>query len=196
MLRKGVKMMKSVEVMNPKQTVLQNIQSSRPYLVWLMIWGIQAVLASTLEFIGQWLDVAAWQSIPLWIALAASAVVLGRDVRLGVWSKLTIPAGPSVWAVIMLIVAVWTLGYVHAADTSFIPLLKSFIVAAALAQLGVWLGKPILYIGIWQFVLTLVVATHYLGLASVALGGAGGLSMIALGWMLYIGNKQSEGVIQ
>lgn len=121
-------MMKSVEVMNPKQTVLQNIQSSRPYLVWLMIWGIQAVLASTLEFIGQWLDVAAWQSIPLWIALAASAVVLGRDVRLGVWSKLTIPAGPSVWAVIMLIVAVWTLGYVHAADTSFIPLLKSFIV--------------------------------------------------------------------
>lgn len=196
MHRKGVKIMKSVEVMNSKQVIGQNIQSSRPYLVWLMIWGVQAVLASSLEFIGQWLDVAAWQSIPLWIALAASAVVIWRDVRLGVLSKLTIPAGSSVWAVIMLIVAVWTLGYVHAADTSFIPLMKSFIVAASLAQLGVWLGRPILYIGIWQFVLTVVVATQYLGLASVTLGGAGGLSMIALGWMLYIGNKQSEGVIQ
>lgn len=196
MHRKGVKMMKSVEAMNPKQTILQNIQNSRPYLVWLMIWGIQSVLASTLEFIGQWLNVSPWQSIPLWIALAASAVVIWRDVRLGVWGKVTIPAGASVWSVIMIIVAVWTLGYVHAADVSFIPLMKSFIVAASLAQLGVWLGRPILYIGIWQFVLTVVVATQYLGLASVVLGGAGGLSMIGLAWMLYIGNKQSEGVIQ
>ncbi|SFM03460.1 hypothetical protein SAMN03159341_114121 [Paenibacillus sp. 1_12] len=187
--------MKSVETVSSKQAIRQNIQGSRPYLIWLIIWGFQSVTASTLEFIGQWVNVDPWQPLPLWIALAASAVVLWRKIRLGALPRFTISGGLSAVSIIIIIGAIWTHWYVQAANPFFIALLKSFIIAASLAQLGAWLGRPILYIGIWQFVLTVVVAIQYLGLASVVLGGAGGLSMLGLGWLLYIGSKQSEGAI-
>jgi hypothetical protein len=185
--------MKSVEALDRKLAIRQDIRLSRPFIVFLIIWGCQWLLSSCMIFFGQWLDFGIWEPLSLWIALAASAVMLWRSFRSKPWSGFTMPGGRSIIPLIMIIGAVWTLGYVHSVDTFFIPLLKSFILAAGYAQLSVWLGRPLLYMGIWLFALTVVVAVGYLGLASAVLGGFGGLSMLALGWMLYIGSKESEG---
>jgi hypothetical protein len=184
------------EIVNEKKELRRDIRWSRPYIVFFIIWGSQELLSACLEFLGQWLNIERWEPLPVWIAIAASILFLWKifQARQGKVSMVSKGAGGRVVIPVLLAIgALWTMGYVQAIDPLFTPLLKSFILAVGYAQLGIWLGKPFIYMGIWLFVLTIVVALEYLGFASVLLGGFGGASMLALGWLLYIGNNHIKG---
>ncbi|NHN32311.1 hypothetical protein [Paenibacillus agricola] len=189
-------MVNTEQTISEKQALLRDIRWSRPYIVFFIIWGSQGLLAAVLEFLEQWFPIGRWGLVLVGIAIAASLFALWRinqskqanvnKAARGAQSN----KGRAVVPVLLAVGAVWTMGYVQAIDPLYTPLLKSFILAVGYAQLGVWLGKPFIGMGIWLFVLTIVVAVEYLGLASVLLGGFGGVSMLASGWLLYIGNNQ------
>lgn len=184
------------EAINRKQELRRDIRWSRPYIVFFIIWGCQGLLSACMEFLEQWLNIERWEPLPVGIAIAASLLALWRifQARQGNVSRVSgVTGGRAAIPLLLVIGALWILGYVQAIDPLFTPLLKSFILAVGYAQLGVWLGKPFIYMGIWLFVLTIVVALEYLGFASVLLGGFGGVSMLALGCLLYFGNKHLEG---
>ncbi|MDF2960404.1 MAG: hypothetical protein K0S39_2139 [Paenibacillus sp.] len=155
-----------------------------PCTVFLYIWGTQWVLSSCIDFFGQWEDVGRWQQLTVWLALASSLAALISSYRSGTWKQLADLGSKAALPLLMIIGAVSILQYVHAVDLFFAPLLKSFVLAICYALLGTWLGRPLVYMSLWLFTLTAVVAVWYLGFASMLLGGFGGLSMITLAWML------------
>jgi hypothetical protein len=189
------------ETVNGKRELQQNISLSRPYIAFFMIWGIQGLLSAVVEFLGQWLNIGQWGLLIIGIAIIISILILWRNtqtklVRRPKASRVTgiktvmapLLASKAVVPLLLTTGALWALGYTQMINPLSTPLLKSFILAIAYTRLSVWLGKPFFYMGIWLYILTLAVALEYLGLASIVLGGFGGISMIALGWMLYIGN--------
>ncbi|MCR8636363.1 hypothetical protein [Paenibacillus radicis (ex Xue et al. 2023)] len=171
---------------------LNNISWGLPYTVFLYIWGTQWVLSSCIGFWGQWQDVELWQKLTVWLALAASLYALVASLRSGKWRQLADQGGKAALPLLMIIGAVSVLQYVQAVDPFFAPLLRSFVLAIAYAQLAIWLGKPLIYMSLWLFLLTSVVAVWYLGFASMLLGGFGGLSMIAVAWIIRSWNRNSR----
>ncbi|TDF97236.1 hypothetical protein [Paenibacillus piri] len=163
-----------------------------PYIVFLYIWGTQWVLSSCIGFFGQWQDVGLWQQLTTWIACAASLAALAGSFRTGRWQRLADQGGKAALPLLMIVGAVSVLQYVQAVDPFFAPLLRSYVLAVAYALFAMWLGKPLIYMSLWLFLLTTVVAVWYLGFASLLLGGFGGLSMIALAWMIRRWNSKSD----
>jgi hypothetical protein len=160
-----------------------------PYTVFLNIWGTQWVLSSCIDFLGQWQDVESWKQLSVWIALAVSLAALISILRSGKWQLLVDLGGKAVLPLLMVIGAVSVLQHVQAVDPFFAPLLQSFVLAISYAMLAVKLGRPLIYMSLWLFALTSVVAVWYLGFAAMLLGGFGGLSMIVLAWMIHRWNQ-------
>ncbi|NOU93531.1 hypothetical protein GC093_09905 [Paenibacillus sp. LMG 31456] len=163
-----------------------------PYTVFLYIWGTQWVLSSCIGFFGQWQDVELWQQLTVWLALAASLLALMASFRSGTWRQLADQGGKAALPLLMIIGAVSVLQYVQAVDPFFAPLLRSFVLAIGYAQLAIWLGRPLIYMSLWLFLLTSVIAVWYLGFASMLLGGFGGLSMIAVAWLIRSWNQSPK----
>jgi hypothetical protein len=173
-------------------TERNGIQLWVPCTVFLYIWGAQWVLSSCISFFGQWQDVKYGEQISFWVALAVSIAALLRGFRSGELRPLVQQSDKIVLPWLMIIGAVSILRYVQAVDPYFIPLLKSFVLAIVYAQLGIRLGKPLVYMSLWLFALTVVVAVWYLGFASLLLGGFGGLTMISLAWLIRSWNNKAK----
>jgi hypothetical protein len=173
------------------ETKRHAVQQWLPYTVFLYIWGAQWVLSSCISFIGQWQDVDDWRQAAFWLALAASTAAVATGYCSGGMRLLSGLTGKALLPFLLIIAAVTMLQHVQAIDPFFVPLLKSFVLAIVYAQLGLTLGRPLIYMSLWLFALTSVVAVWYLGFASLLLVGFGGLSMIVLAWMIGIWNKHS-----
>jgi hypothetical protein len=186
--------MKAGERVRAAPTLWNHLRGGQPYVVFLTIWGSQWIVSSFMDFIGQWQDVVLWQQLTLWLAMGISLWALPRSLRSGKRNTWTHPAsGTGLLPLLMGLASVFVLVYVQAGSPLFTPLLRSFILAIGYAQLGAWLGRPLVYMSLWLFTLTVVVALWYLGFASMILGFFGGLSMLALGRIFYTGSKQAEG---
>jgi hypothetical protein len=183
-----------------------NLRIGRPYIVFLIIWGSQGMLSSCIDFFGQWEAVDRLQQLTLWLAAAATLWALWRVYRPaaaaetgdrngngnGTGNEWSYQGGSWLLLSLMSAATVLVLLYVRPSGPLFIPLLKSFILAAGYSQLGIWIGRPLVWLGLWLFALTFVVTLFYLGYAPMVLGGFGGLSMLGLARILYIGAKKSE----
>ena len=89
----------------------------------------------------------------------------------------------------LLIAAVALLEAIGAVGPLFAPLLKAFILAIGFVQFGLLLGRPLIYLGLWLFVLSVIMGVWYLGYSAVILEGMGGISLLASGYMLRIWGK-------
>jgi hypothetical protein len=157
---------------------------ARPYAIFLYIWGFQWVISAGLNFFEQWRDLQAFQE-----GTVISAAVLSIVVALFGKRSLLRRANDSFVAVlllclIMLVGAVLILDYIQAIDPFFLPVLNSFVLAIGYAFLSIYLGRPLMFMSIWLFVLTGVVAVWYIGFSALLLKGFGGLSLIALAWLI------------
>ncbi|MDQ0902491.1 hypothetical protein [Paenibacillus sp. V4I7] len=86
----------------------------------------------------------------------------------------------------MLIAAVALLEAIGAVSPLFAPVLRAFILAIGFVQVGLLLGKPLVYLGLWLFALSALMGVWYLGYSGVVLEGMGGISLILSGYMLRI----------
>lgn len=86
----------------------------------------------------------------------------------------------------MLIAAVALLEAIGAVSPLFAPVLRAFILAIGFVQVGLVLGKPLVYLGLWLFTLSALMGVWYLGYSGVVLEGMGGISLILSGYMLRV----------
>ncbi|WP_261303857.1 hypothetical protein [Paenibacillus andongensis] len=86
----------------------------------------------------------------------------------------------------MLIAAVALLEAIGAVNPLFAPVLRAFILAIGFVQVGLLLGRPLVYLGLWLFALSALMGVWYLGYSGVILEGMGGISLILSGYMLRV----------
>ncbi|KRF23107.1 hypothetical protein [Paenibacillus sp. Soil787] len=86
----------------------------------------------------------------------------------------------------MLIAAVALLEAIGAVSPLFAPVLRTFILAIGFVQVGLLLGRPLVYLGLWLFALSALMGVWYLGYSGVVLEGMGGISLILSGYMLRV----------
>lgn len=86
----------------------------------------------------------------------------------------------------MLIAAIALLEAIGAVSPLFAPVLRAFILAIGFVQVGLLLGKPLVYLGLWLFALSALMGVWYLGYSGVVLEGMGGISLILSGYMLRV----------
>lgn len=165
-------------------------RKAAPYAAFLYIWGLQWALSAGLGFLAQWQDLEPLQPAVMWAALAASAVLLFRIFRQGGANLASSGAATAFCAAVLLVVAgIYALARWKGIDPLVWPLLKGAVLTLAYGWLSRRLGRPLLYLSLWMLVLTVTVAWSYLGFAQVALGVFGGLSMMALAWMIGMWNR-------
>mgnify|MGYP001466411330 CR=1 FL=1 len=162
-------------------------KAAGPLAPYAFIWGIQSVVRACLQYIWIW-PYAEW----IFPATAIPALL----VSLYVWVKQTRrPPDPegaglpfsSVRLILLFAAAagsILLLRMINAVDPLFIPVIAALALSTCYFALGKWLGKPLTYLGLWLCALTAVISLRYLGYASAVLGSFGGLSLIALGWMI------------
>ncbi|TBL71178.1 hypothetical protein [Paenibacillus thalictri] len=165
-------------------------KTARPYAPLLTIWGLEWIASAALSFLGQWRDMETYHMY----TLAAAAIL---TLIAAVWSKrsllrranagsLLLPA----LCVLMAVGALFVLDYVQAIDPFFVPLLHAFALAVGYTFVSIYLGRPLLYLGLWLFALDVVVALHYLGYTLLILSGFGGLSLLVFAWLIGEWNRK------
>lgn len=154
------------------------------YIPFLYLWGLQWMADAVLQYAWMWDPDHKIRTVLLWIAAAASAVLLlrgfrggqagaaGRPVRDAMWPLLA--AGALVLAAVLLV----RLGVVHQlfADTY-----RSFVLAGFYIVLGRFWGRELVWLGLWLLVISMVITAKYFGYAPIVLGFFGGASLIACG---------------
>ncbi|MDD9271085.1 hypothetical protein ACFPES_28965 [Paenibacillus sp. GCM10023248] len=194
------------ELLNSKNTELAHkrkmwIDQARPLLPLLFIWGAEWIFSALVDVAVYWRDLEWLKQAALITAVVASLIQLwslrkgfsaadenaGRGLadRSG-WGHPALLLLPGM----MLIAAVATLEAIGAIGPLFIPVLRAFLLAVGFVQVGLLLGRPMMYLGLWLFVFTAIMSVWYLGYSGVVLEGMGGLSLMAGGYMLRVWGRE------
>jgi hypothetical protein len=179
------------------------IREGSDLLPLLTVWGTQGLLHAGVDVAEEWYNLEQFKLVLLLLAVIISIGLIvrslvnenrrGRQERgsreeynfntaVGTVSLLLIPG-------VMLIGAVLLLEGVGAVGTMFAPIFRASLMAIVYVLFGVWLGKPLIYLGLWLFALTAVMAVGYLGFSGVVLDGMGGMSLLVCGWMLRVWSR-------
>lgn len=174
----------------PQSAARDYIKQTTPWLPIFTIWGAEWMVVAVLEIIGTW-KFPGWLEPALFaIAALASLFVLLRGKRApgdrsgnGGSSS----GGASLmWLLPPLVLAgaVFLLEWLHAIDPYYREMFRSLLMAFFYVQLGVFAGRPFVYLGLWLFALCAVIGTLYVGFSAEVLGLFGGASLLACGWLL------------
>jgi hypothetical protein len=164
----------------------------RPFAPIATIWGVQWALDAFLQYIWVW-PFHQW----VWPATAIPALVASVFVWINngtAGNGRTFDRFAAVWAVLIIVMsvaAVELLEYAGAFAPLFEPVLRALLVSIGYVVAAKWLGRPLLYLGLWMYALTATVSLWYLGFTAIVTGFFGGLSLIALGWMIRRWNRVS-----
>lgn len=154
---------------------------------YLYIWGLQWMLDSLLRYFWMVDPHGAIRTTLLWMAAAGSVVCLltrarrrtDRSESTGMLSwMLAIAAVGCLLLVVALLVRFDVMPLV------FPELLRSLALACFYGYVGSRLGRDFVYLGVWLFVLGIVIAGWYAGYAPIVLGFSEGASLLACAVML------------
>lgn len=191
---------------NSKNSALANkrkiwIGEARALLPLLFIWGAEWIFSALVDFAIYWRDLDWLKQAALLTAVIASLIQLWslrKDFRTGEEGKgLADRSGwghPALLLLpgVMLIAAIALLEAIGAIGPLFTPVLRAFILAIGFVQIGLLLGRPLIYLGLWLFALSALMGIWYLGYSAVVLEGMGGISLIVSGYMLRVWGRQDE----
>jgi hypothetical protein len=167
----------------PSRTSLHSV---KPWLYLFYIWGTQLLLSGILELIGSSL-----KTIKLYILLAsvlASLVLLlfNRPPVPG-FTKLDLQKGKytTLLPLAIIVGSFILLWIIEASDkTLILHVIRALLLAFFYVLLGTFLGKQLVWLGLWLFTLTVIVSLWYLGYVPLVFQAMGGISLIVCGWML------------
>ncbi|KRE47278.1 hypothetical protein [Paenibacillus sp. Soil724D2] len=201
---------------NKKQQDLENkrkawIGQANALIPLLFIWGAEWMFSALVDFAIYWRDLDWLKQAAFITAVVASLIQIwslrkefradsaegarerstGSDGHAGARSSAGERSGWGHPALLvlpgaMLIAAVALLEAIGAVSPLFAPVLRAFILAIGFVQVGLLLGKPLVYLGLWLFALSALMGVWYLGYSGVVLEGMGGISLILSGYMLRV----------
>ncbi|OCT16031.1 hypothetical protein A8709_10465 [Paenibacillus pectinilyticus] len=184
------------------------LHEAQGFIALLFIWGTEWVFNAVIDFAIYWRD---WD----WLKQAAFiTAVVASLIQIWGMRKLFGPregAGDSkanedsarsssgwghpfmlVLPGALLIAAVALLEAIGAVNPLFAPILRAFLLAIGFVQAGLLLGRSLIYLGLWLFVLTAIMGVWYLGYSGVILEGMGGISLLVSGYMLRVWGRASN----
>ncbi|MDQ1911551.1 hypothetical protein RAC89_14055 [Paenibacillus sp. GD4] len=144
-------------------------------------------MAAIVEFMGQWRDVSLYQAVVLWTAVAVTIVLGARRS-----AAAAVARDGIAWLVPLMIGigGLIVLQRVGAVTWFFWPVLQGFALSFGFALASPRLGPPLFWLSLWMFAVTACAAFYYLGYSSSLVGGFGGLSLLAVGWMISVWNRR------
>ncbi|WP_175532472.1 hypothetical protein [Paenibacillus sp. yr247] len=171
------------------------ISEARALIPLLFIWGAEWVFSALVDIAIYWLDLDWLKQAAFITAVVASLIQVwslrkdfhAEDEKQGLpdrsgWGHPALLLLPGA----MLIAAVALLQAIGAIGPLFTPVLRAFILAIGFVQVGLLLGRPLIYLGLWLFALSAMMGMWYLGYSAVVLEGMGGISLIVCGYMLRV----------
>jgi hypothetical protein len=168
----------------------------KPWLYLFYIWGAQLLLSGILDLLG---EESSLKTIKLCILLAtvlASLVLLlthplpeqslnKPDLQKGN-PTLLLPLAIAAASLILL----WL---IKASDiTLILHVFRAQLLAFFYVLLGTYLGKQLIWLGLWLFILTIMVSLGYLGFAPLVFEAMGGLSLLVCGWVLLSWSREED----
>lgn len=184
---------KQQQLENKRKDWLREAQGLVPLL---FIWGAEWVFSAGVDFAIYWRDLDWLKQAAFITAVVASLIQIWGmrkslatgDTREKDDSERT-GWGHPIFLVLpgaMLIAAVALLEAIGAVNPLFAPILRAFLLAIGFVQVGLLLGRSLIYVGLWLFALTAVMGVWYLGYSGVILEGMGGISLLVSGYMLRV----------
>lgn len=162
----------------------------------LFIWGAEWVFGAVIDFALYWRDLDWLKQAAFVTAVVASLIqIWGMRKSLSTGgTQVNVDAertgwGRPIFLVLpgaMLIAAVALLEAIGAVNPLFAPILRAFLLAIGFVQVGLLLGRSLIYMGLWLFALTAIMGVWYLGYSDVILEGMGGISLLVSGYMLRV----------
>ncbi|WP_246320472.1 hypothetical protein [Paenibacillus qinlingensis] len=178
---------------NKRKDWLREAQGLIPLL---FIWGAEWVFSAAVDFALYWRDLDWLKQAAFVTAVVASLIqIWGMRKSLGAGgTQVNVDAertgwGRPIFLVLpgaMLIAAVALLEAIGAVNPLFAPILRAFLLAIGFVQVGLLLGRSLIYLGLWLFALTAIMSVWYLGYSDVILEGMGGISLLVSGYMLRV----------
>jgi hypothetical protein len=168
----------------------------KPWLYLFYIWGAQLLLSGFVDLIG---EETSFKTIKLSILLAAVLIsfvlllsnrspapsLIKLDLQKGKYTTL-LPLAIIVGSFILL----WL---IEASDRTLIfHVIRAQLLAFFYVLLGTFLGKQLVWLGLWLFALTAIVSLWYLGYVPLVLEAMGGLSLMVCGWVLLSWSREED----
>ncbi|OAS17488.1 hypothetical protein A8708_21995 [Paenibacillus oryzisoli] len=158
----------------------------------LFIWGAEWVFSAAVDFALYWRDLDWLKQAAFVTAVVASLIQIwgmrkntgqaNEDTERTGWGRPIFVVLPGA----MLVAAVALLEAIGAVNQLFAPILRAFLLAIGFVQVGLLLGRSLIYLGLWLFALTVIMGVGYLGYSDVILEGMGGISLLVSGYMLRV----------
>lgn len=160
------------------------LPSALPYFPLFYIWGLQWIFSSLTGLLD-------YGSFPVWLqpASIAAAAMLSLIVLAAAKPQDKDPGGWKTGLVLslpylLLLASGFLLMYLEVVNRYYFHLAQSLFLSFFYVQMGVLLGRALIYLGIWLFALCAVIGTAYLGFSPFALELLGGASLIVCGMIL------------
>lgn len=153
------------------------------------VWGIQWIFHAGIQIYYRWYEPSWAEPVSLGIAAVISLVLLfrkPRETEAGEWQM-------TLWMLLpfaVLALSALLLAYAGAVDWTFGGMIRGLFAAFLYVQLGVLLGRSLVYVGLWLLALSIVVSIFYLGFAPIATELMGGFSLIGAGLLLQAWSRQ------
>ena len=152
---------KQQQVENKRKDWLREAHGLIPLL---FIWGAEWVFSAAIDFAIYWRDLDWLKQAAFITAVVASLIQIwgmrkslgAGDTRVNEDSERT-GWGHPIFLVLpgaMLIAAVALLEAIGAVNPLFAPILRAFLLAIGFVQVGLLLGRSLIYLGLWLFALT------------------------------------------
>lgn len=192
---------KQADLNQTKQQHLENkrkdwLRDAQGLITLLFIWGAEWVFSAIIDFALYWRDLDWLKQAAFVTAVVASLIQIWGMRRLFNTgnARTTDDAAKSGWGHPVLLVlpgallvaAVAFMEAIGAVNPFFAPILRAFLLAIGFVQVGLLLGRPLIYLGVWLFALTAVMSVWYLGYSGIILEGMGGISLLLSGYMLRV----------
>ncbi|KRE92369.1 hypothetical protein ASG89_33225 [Paenibacillus sp. Soil766] len=192
---------KQADMTTPGQQQLENkrkdwLREAQGLIPLLFIWGAEWVFSAIIDFALYWRDLDWLKQAAFVTAVVASLIQIWGMRKLFNTGETrttddTVKSGwgHPVFLVLpgaMLIAAVALLEAIGAVNPLFAPILRAFLLAIGFVQVGLLLGRSLIYVGFWLFALTVLMSVWYLGYSGMVLEGMGGISLLVSGYMLRV----------
>jgi hypothetical protein len=173
------------------------LREAQGFIVLLFIWGAEWVFSAIIDFALYWRDLDWLKQAAFVTAVIASLIQIwgmrklfgGKDTSRSTDDTVKSGWGHPVFLVLpgaLLVAAVAFMEAIGAVNPLFVPILRAFLLAIGFVQVGLLLGRSLIYLGLWLFALTAVMGVWYLGYSGVILEGMGGISLLVSGYMLRV----------
>lgn len=176
-----------------QKTARSHLSALRGWFPLFPIWALQWIASALIDYAGDWrFPPFTQQAVLLAAVLLSTALLLFRAPNPAASDSAgrrspSIGLKTAAWMSVPFFIgagSAFLLFYTHAIDPFFAGLFRTLTLSFLYVLLGVFIGRELVFLGLWLFTLCFVTSIWYLGFTPIVLDLMGGFSLAACGWML------------